>query len=737
MNRRDFYKELMSEYMFDREKICANAKKGKLTGRRSLPMYIGMTAAVAAAVVIVGTAVFTSLDRKNGIKPNDTTLNALANLSAEERVNRVLDEIQDKKDSEERIDVLISFSTQLSPKAAQNLLSQFSEGSVPVKMLYMADGERAFGTNEVGAVFKSSSGDILGAVISCPGYRLAEINANELVIAAEVVSEQDDLSTLDLLGTDVKPPEVNTSTGENSKPNVPDGHDKENNNGNSGTHEPPEIDDDPPGGSVGGDNSNPGGSSGDPVISQPGVDNPDQLDGSGTVTDDPPVNQEPPAVTVPGLPDGVTLPYDTEKQSFITDDLGAQKAYFLSENVFYVKSENAVALYKWDGTRETLAAKQTVSDAKVAWVSENGLRMMVSGVEDGVRRKLFIIDAKNCTINDMQVGEMVGEGSIAEAAYNESLDVFALNVVDADNRYIYTAKLSGYQPSEPQIIAFGSTSLSLLAAYDGAIYYSEISGANTSIFKYENGENLDVRTLDGIYVSALNSAFTHSLVIGSGGANIFDPATESLIPITGEKASFGASKHSFSDGKSYFTVSSGAIVPESGISAIAKIDFTRSFSDKWLAAVSNGAVRILPGVYTQRVRNDGISFAAPEEKASAEQRAAVNSAVGLLNALANGSCKENGINTREKLIAVIDACFSQSEAQYIKARCEVSESGEMSYTSGGFTAVNVSDTVLVMDGELTGKLYIKAGVFDGKTAYRTVPITLTTENGRLLMDVLF
>ena len=737
MNKRDFYKELMSEYMFDKEKICANAKKGKLAGRKSLPIYIGMTAAVAAAVVIVGTAVFTSLDKKNGVKPNDTTLNALANLSAEERVKRVLDEIQNKKDSEERIDVLVSFSAQLTPKAAQNLLSQFSEGSVPVKMLYMADGERLFGTNEVGAVFKNNSGEILGAVISCPGYRLAEINANELVIAAEVVSEKDNLSDVSLLGTDVKPPEVSTSTGENSKPNVPDGHDKENNNSNSSTHEPPDIDDDPPGGFSGGESTDPSGNSGDPVISQPGVDNPDQPDDPGTGTDEPPANQEPPAVTIPGLPDGVTLPYNPEKPSFITDDLGAQKAYFLSENVFYVKSENAVALYKWDGTRESLAAKQAISDAKVAWVSENGLRMMVSGVEDGVRRKMFIIDAKNCTINDMRVGNMVGEGSIAEAAYNESLDMFALNVVDADNRYIYTAKLSGYQPSDPQIIAFGSTSLSLLAAYDGAVYYSEISGANTSIFKYEKGENLDVTTLEGIYVSALNSAFTHSLVIGSDGASIFDPATESLIPITGEKASFGASKHSFSDGKSYFTVSSGAIVPESGISAIAKIDFTRSFSDKWLASVSNGAVRILPAVYTQRVKNDGITFAAPEEKASAEQRAAVNSAIGLLNALANGSCKENGINTREKLIAVIDAFFSQSEAQYIKARCEVSESGEMSYTNGGFTAVNVSDTVLVMDSDLSGTLYVKAGTFDGKTAYRTVPITLTTENGRLLMDVLF
>lgn len=731
MNKRDFYKELMSEYMFDKEKICANAKKGKFAGRRPLPIYIGMTAAVAAAVVIVGTVAFTSLGQNGGVVISGNA--TLAALSDKERLDRVIAEIEKNQNSEERIDVLISFRTRLSPKAAQNLLSQFSEGSVPVKMLYMADGSRAMGTNEVGAIFKNNSGEIMAAVISCPGYRLAEINDNELVVAAEPVSENDNLADINPLGTDVKTPDTNTSTVEPNKPNPPDNHG--NGNNNNSTHEPPDIDD-PSGDLPGGDDPNPGVTPGDPNTSgsSTGTDDPVQPGDPGTSTEDPPAPPEPPAVTVSGIPDGVTLPYEPEKPSFITDDLGAQKAYFLSESVFYVKSDNAVALYKWDGEREKLAARQTIADAKVAWVSENGLRMMVSGVENGVRKKLYIIDAKNCTINDMQIGDMVGEGSIAEAAYNESLNVFALNVFDSNSRYIYTAKLSGYQPQDPQIIAFGSSSLSLLAAYDDAVYYSETVGSATAVCKYENGNNFDVKTLDGIYVSTLNSAFTHSLVIGSSGLNIFDPATESLIPITGDKASFGASAHSFSDGKSYYTVSAGAIVPESGITAISKIDFTRSFSAKWAAAVSNGSVRIIPSVYTARVKENGITFVQPEEKATAEQRAAVNSAVGVINALAGGSCEECGIDTRDKLISVIDACFSKNEAQYIKARCEVSESGEMSYTNGGFAAVSISDTVLVMDGALNGTLYIKAGTFDGKTAYRTVPITLITEDGKLLMD---
>ncbi len=739
MNKRDFYKELMSEYMFDKEKICANAKKGKLAGRSPLPMYIGMTAAVAAAVVIVGSVVFTSFGRNSGVQISHEK--PLAALSEKERLDRAIAEIQRNKDSTEHIDVFITFRIELSPKSAQALLSQYSDGTVPVKMLYMADGSRAMGTNEIGSIFKSNSGEILAAVINCAGYKVAQLNSNELVLLAEPVSEDDNIAEINPVSPEVTPPAINPPVVEPPKQEDPNSG-----SGNSGnTHEPPDIDDPPV--DVPGDDPGVGSSgTGDDPSSGSSSSDPDASGNSGTSTSEPstsgdpatsgdtPVTPDPPPANVPGIPEDVKLPYNVESASFITDDLGAQKAYFLSENVFYVKSENAVSLYKWDGGKETLAVSQPITDAKVAWVSENGLRMMVSGTENGVRKKLFIVDAKNCTINDMHVENMVGEGSIAEAAYNESLDVFALNVFDVDCRYIYAAKLSGYQPSNEQIIAYGSENLSLLAAYNGVVYYSDISGTSTVVYKYENGENLEVKSLDGVYASTLNSAFTHALAVSSSGLYIFDPATESLIQTSGDKIIFGASAHSFSDGKSYFTISSGAIVSESGISAIAKIDFTRSFSTKWSAVVSNGSVRIVPSVYTERVKTDGITFAQPEEKASAEQRTAVNSAIGVINALANGSCNDCGLGTSEKLISVIDACFSTNESRYIKALCEVSQSGELKYTNGGFASVNVSDTVLVMDGDLNGTLYIKVGTFDGMTAYRTVPIALITENGRLLMD---
>ena len=51
MNKNEFYKQLMSEYSFDADKIRENAKRGKNARQKLQPMYIGMTAAAAALVV--------------------------------------------------------------------------------------------------------------------------------------------------------------------------------------------------------------------------------------------------------------------------------------------------------------------------------------------------------------------------------------------------------------------------------------------------------------------------------------------------------------------------------------------------------------------------------------------------------------------------------------------------------------------------------------------------------------
>ena len=144
-------------------------------------------------------------------------------------------------------------------------------------------------------------------------------------------------------------------------------------------------------------------------------------------------------------------------------------------------------------------------------------------------------------------------------------------------------------------------------------------------------------------------------MFGASGVYIFDPETESLISANGyENISFGASAHSFSDGSRYFTVSSGAIVPEERLSEIAKVDFTRSFSSEYAAVVSNGSVRIIPSIYTKNILGGKLTFDVPDDSASKQQREALNLGIGVINAIASGKCKECGINTSEELTAVVE-----------------------------------------------------------------------------------
>lgn len=725
MNRREFYKELMSEYTFDKEKIFNNAKKGKFAGQRSLPLYIGMTAAAAAVVVAVGTFVFTAGGGRRGAQYFESSGSALAALSYNERIRRAMDEIRMNESSDELHDVLITFTRYLSPAEAESLLLSVLDENVPVKMLYLADGTKASGAEQVRYVFESSGDAMIeGAVVNCAGYYMAKLKQCEGVFLVEIVTDAD----ISVVAPIVTAPETGeiSDTGENvwGGPTVDVPTSETSSSESSDTDEP--------------NTSEP---AGDPDNSAVGeIDNTPDNDPetSESDTSDVPAISQP---TVERLPDGVTLPEGRERFSYITDDIGAQRAYFLNENTFYVKTESAVKLYKFDGVSEVLAAQQPCEDAKVCWVSENGSRLMVTGLdENGTRNKMYIVDANNCTINDMGAEDAVGAGTIAEAAYNEALDVLALNIFEDDVYYIGTAGLSGYRIGEFAPVYASPGRVSLLAA-GRAIYYAEPQndGEFTVIFK--GTDMVEAARLEGKYSVFANSAFTHAVLSGDNGTFIFDPETESCISVQSKTVSFGVSAHSFSGDDGCYTISGGAVVSaDNDISILSKIDFKRSFSAKYAASASNGSVKIAASSYTDRAGSENLSFEQPVENASAEIRAAVNAAVGVNNALAGEMCSECGIDSLEKLSRVISVCFTESAGAALKSRCSVAESGELVYTNGGLSAINLSDTVLTVaedDFGAQGTLYIRAGSFDGKTAYFTRSVKLVKENGVYKPDNIF
>lgn len=726
MDKREFYKELMSEYSFDKDKILANAKKGKMAGRKPLPIYIGMTAAAAAVVVAVSGV---SIGLMNGegtsgaiISPNSGV--SIMELTPEERVKKALAELQQNENSNEMHDVLVTFKNSLAPPQAQGILA--SDSNVLVKMLIMEDDSRIADKDDVAAVFNGGTAKIRGAVINCAGYQMTQIDSSEFVELVEILSAED-LASLTTIEPVVTPP----------APVVPDNTSKpvESDSGIGG--EIPntsivDIDDVPPVTEPDvpeiGDNTSDGENNSVPEI--PVVpENPTS-----------PANPETPAqpaqpVAPSGIPEGVVLPNSAAaKPSYITDDIGAEKAYFLTDNVFFVRTKEAVRLYKWNGEVETLVAEQKAADVKTCWISENGSRLMVSAVENGVRNKMYVIDANNCTINDMQIENIIDGGLILSASYNEALDIFALNVVSEGTSDIYIAKMSGYQPANVTLVASGLENASLLAAANGITYFSNMSASGTTIYRYSNGSVTEVLKLESASVAAANTAFTHAMIICANGSFVFDPAVETLISVESDKAiSFGVSAHSLSYNGNYYTISDGQLKVTDSVEVIAKIDFTRSFSSKYAAVVSNGSVRIVSSPYNSEIISKGVTFVQPSENASAEARTAVNTAVGLINALADGKLSESGIDTAEKLSQTIDACFTSKAASELKKLCGIMENS-LTYKSGKLSSVTIADTVLAMENNENGTLFVKAGTFDGKTAYTAITVKLASENGVLKAD---
>lgn len=722
MDKRDFYRELMEEFAFDKEKIYLNAKTGKYIKnklhRQSLPIYIGMTAAVAAVVVTVGTATNVWLAGRGGVdplSPGDPT----GSLPYERRIEDGKNGVREKEGSTELFNVLVTFERALSPAEVQSVLLARSEGSVPIKTLYMEDGSQILGADEVSVLLSSNAGNrVMGAEIRCAGHLMTGLQDDERVLLVEII----DPTNTEPIMPIVTDNNSNINTGGDSA-QTPD----------SGTNAESSATDSSVASSVGETSAPESGVSEPPAPPAYSIENNiSEVDGGYSPAVTTPESNS--ALSIPidvmlMLPEGTQLPFDPDRFCYLGGDIGAKQAYFLNDNTVYVKTDGDIRLYTVNGAEVALAASESCADVKTFWIAENGGRLFAFG-----GGKLYDVNAESGKIDVVPLNV---SGEIYEIAYNEDTGILALNVFENGN-YSLIAYEGGF--TDARVLYGSKSAFSLIAANSwfgdvGSVFFGAYSGSDFLIYKASAEEEAHViGTIKGRYSVKTNAAFTHAVLDGDMTDMIFDPASFGLISIPNANVQFGVSKHSFLNGEGYFTIDNGGKTPSGGVSVIAKFDFKRSFSKYYVAAVENGALRIGGGVYTDRARNDYLTFEAPEENAPADMRMAVNAAVGLQNALTGGLCESMGVTETETLNALINACFGADAAAAVKARCDIGEGESLTYTSGTFYPINLSDTALVITDETenaaNGTLYINAGSFDGRTAYYSCTVKLQkTENG--------
>ena len=706
VNKRDFYKELMSEYQFDKEKILANAKKGKFAGRSPMPIYIGITAAAAAAVVGVGTFMFTSLGGNKGV--DLLTGSTIAALSNKERIERAIEDIRKNENSGELHDVMVTFRQPLSPVEAQRVLTAKAQGSVPVKMLYFSDGSRVIGTKAVGDVFEKNEGEITGAVINCAGYLMEQLQNSDEVFVVEILTAEDDLNV-------VAP--IKTSD--------------------------PEIGDLPPV-DIGGDVSSVTPS--EPVDSSDvsdSSDSSDDSDGSESEESDSSADgSEEPAPVVDEMPEGVVLPENIDGMSYLTGEMNAKDAFFIDENLFFTLSEYAAAIYEFDGYSEKLVSAVSCENPRVDWISEDGSELLVSAAEDGRRSKLFYMNTEDCSFRELDADGVVMSGEIADVVYNKESGILVLNINEEGCYYACTSTFNGEENEYLAVCYFSeNVPTTVLAVNEKYAYICVKTENHTEIIKVpvdSYADEIVVFSEDSACAVSPNLAGTYASIVLDSGSYIFDPVTETLLSVSASGiVNFGASADGFSCGGGYYTINNGQISAASGLDIVGKIDWKNSLSSKYQAKVAGERVRITESAYSEKNLKQNLMFNSPYENATAEMRETVNRGIGLQNAIARNKVTSCGIADAEIFKSVIKAIYTQNAADLLRARCRIS-GVELSYEAGGLGAINASDTVLTItsnDGKnAAGVLYIKVGTFDGKIGYRSVNVRLVNTGAQWKLD---
>jgi len=783
VNKHDFYKQLMSEYTFDMEKIADNAKKGRFAKQKISPFIIGVTAAVAVCTVACGTLVLSMTNGKNGVDLVDSGNLSLSALSSSERVKNAIEQQNKELNSAEQHDVLVTFTQALPSAQAQSIIASYTDDSVPVKAVYLADGSKVSGSEQVAQIFGGEY-SVVAICIHCEGSVMSQLQTAPEVLLVELMTEADFDTVAPISPSEVEKPVLPDDKPDVSKPDVDDTPDdiivipNEDENGDSAGGEIVLPDDTTSGGT----------SESDPTVddttSVPEQDENTSIpddgtsvpnDGTENVPSDDTVSSPDDGTSVPdsgttpepeetepsvpetedkpdGLPDGVKLPERVEALQYEFVAATAKSAYFLTDNRLVVMFDDNVSLYEFDGAKETLLTSVPCNDPKVHWVDENGGRVIVSGTnENGNRNKLWIVDAASKAIFDLRAEETVMDGALVGVGYNPDAQKLIYNLYE--NGKYYICALSTTRDGYTSLIntMFGTSAKISLLGFNGNNVYLAVNDASlTQICAVDinSGNSKIIKTYDNNPVISKNLAFTYGIISPSntaitGSVEIFDPKSESFIvtPYFNETINFGASKNSFCVNGSFFTINGSDIVPTDKASVVASIDYRGSFSADYAASAKNGCVYITDSIYSNVNRTSVLYLGEIVSNADSALTQTLNGAIGVNNVIASDGCKQAGITNITALKSTLSAFYSESICAQLKTLCSIeNRNGKLYHTNGGLDGINSSGVKLVISSSdsssAAGTLYVNLGNVRGVPIYRTVDVKFVFENGAWKLDTI-
>ena len=340
------------------------------------------------------------------------------------------------------------------------------------------------------------------------------------------------------------------------------------------------------------------------------------------------------------------------------------------------------------------------------------------------------------------------DGTIADVGYNVDSKTVMLVIKEFGTYYTYAMSMQSGNSMTYINNVFETEGKTTLLSFIGSTVYLAVSdGTLTQIHAVDINtcDSRIIKTYTGKLSISNNLAFTYGIIQPSensltGVTEIFDPVTETFIQtdLFRESVNFGVSRDTFAANGNYYTVTRGAVTASGGIRAIAQIDYKKSLSGMYTAVADNGYVRIAESAYSDRNLSGMLNFGHITSSGDADFIHAVKGAIGMSNALSMGLCDDCGIHSQAKLLECLPVYYSANVVTELKKLCNIYELGALDYTDGGLTAIDAESIELVINSNngtsATGILYIKAGVFGGKAAYRSVNISFVLENNCWKVD---
>lgn len=526
MNKNDFYKELMTQYALDPEKIRMNAIKQakkpvwqKVAGDYWKPAF-GAAAAIAVTVAGVSYA--------NQSSAPDITVDPVEALSASQRLREAEQDYYNVQDEALRSNVYITFMEQVSYNEILMALSTVDDsGEIELCTLYFESGKLEADELAAFAANSPSEESAVAAKISLPAHYYRDIQDLSIVYLAELGSDEINDDTFTPIAVEDDDPLENDylsiTTAVTEKPVATTTTPFSFSVTETSPKEAPVIGDS-------GDNNT--------VTTLPPV-----TEKTTTETEEELIEEdEPETTTAPvtsAAPEETTTTYYRGGVGLLTEIYELNVKNSLET---YISGDNVVVLAKNEAYFYTLGGFGgsqngtviSVNNPKFAYKGDNFI--ILSGCnEDGTRNVLSVINLASNTVYTYDASANIGDSEIGAILYSKETDRVFMKTVSAQSTLIYELTINGSVGFRP--LAEIEAPVSLAGFKNDILYFTitENAGETTRLYSFNctDGATVEIACFGGTVKIKRSSDCESFAVLSSENETSFilDANLGRLIPV--------------------------------------------------------------------------------------------------------------------------------------------------------------------------------------------------------------